>query len=734
MQQELARDASVVVWIRHLRAAASFQVRRSRLPLHPARGRPRRAEHQPRHERARARVRQRRRVPRPEDGRDPRTRRGDALDDLHGRVRGQAGRGPGARVTDGLAAPRPHHEDPRALSPSRASSRRRSRRCSRPPPSARWGRQSSPISASAAWRGHAAAREVAAGLGLAPQEPPAGRARPSRGRGSHPMRTSSVTRSDRRRVRRQPAVLGAIAYASSAVSVLRAGRPRDPRAAPPLRPPLGRHGRALPDVPGPGYPRDGEPSAPGRGGPRGAAPGGLGRPRGGIGRARSRRSHRSRPTVSSPSCPAWWSPRWHGRSAPRPILPVSTRSRAGGSSSRPEQRRAPRRVLRLEYDLARLARRAFGRLARGLRARLREQPLRRAARARGRGVGRGSVEGGVGVALRLLERAAECAGSPAQRALFHAQIQGARIAALRFEDAAAGPEPPASAPPALRGFLFQAKGWRLVMGSAAAEADAYLARARELLDDAGPVRERLYLLNISALARLKVGDAGALSLERRIEARLAALPAQPVITPQVHQRGEPSAAPPPDGLVGRGRAVLRARLRDHAGARSESDAVYENVCAAMVKAQRGTRRPRCPICSAPAFTGSRATSPRRSRRGSSPRSSAAERRRAPRPRMPSRRRSRRASWRPRAQPGSSSASSRRATRPLRPCSSDPTTSATTPRFRPRARLARPASACSSARARCALRSTGPATSTSVGSCARSWSGSRRPARSPAPRR
>lgn len=128
--------------------------------------------------------------------------------------------------------------------------------------------------------------------------------------------------------------------------------------------------------------------------------------------------------------------------------------------------------------------------------------------------------GGLNLAIRLLERAISRARAPAERAVFEIMAQGARILSGRFKDVA-GIEPPDSLPPELRGWLSFTRGWGLTMLDRAADAEPYLESARQLLGKNGDTDEYLYVLNISALNRLKLGDwEGAFAKEQHIRSRL----------------------------------------------------------------------------------------------------------------------------------------------------------------------------------------------------------------------
>lgn len=131
------------------------------------------------------------------------------------------------------------------------------------------------------------------------------------------------------------------------------------------------------------------------------------------------------------------------------------------------------------------------------------------------------AEGAYDLAFAILDGIRLDALDPLAAALVAAQQQNIAIALMDFARAAAGPVPADSLPPAVRASLCQSKAWGLVMTGDAAGAEPWFAQARRLLDPRRQQRLYLYLMNISALARLRQGDsAGALAFERDIERQL----------------------------------------------------------------------------------------------------------------------------------------------------------------------------------------------------------------------
>jgi len=197
------------------------------------------------------------------------------------------------------------------------------------------------------------------------------------------------------------------------------------------------------------------------------------------------------------------------------------------------------------------------------------------------------AEGGTGIALRLLDRAAECAATPTQWASIKSQAQGMRIACWRFLDVAKEVDPSPSVPTALHTFLLKAKGWGLAMSDDVTQAETYLVRARALWVPKSGDREYFYLLNVSALCRFKSGDfQGALKLEKEIEEG-------------THMFSRPDWRLVYVNSINQARLYRQLgdldaaeRYYDKAfattlGTRSESDAIYSNVCRAWLEGQRG---------------------------------------------------------------------------------------------------------------------------------------------------
>jgi tetratricopeptide (TPR) repeat protein len=198
------------------------------------------------------------------------------------------------------------------------------------------------------------------------------------------------------------------------------------------------------------------------------------------------------------------------------------------------------------------------------------------------------AEGGTGITLRLMERALAQVRVGLEWGILQAYAQGLRVASFRFADAAGIADPPTTLPADLHCFLLQCKGWGLVMIDELAHAEECFRRARELTDpESRDRREYLYLLNISALCRMKAGELEiALGLELEIEERRKRLspPDRRLqyvnainIARLYRRRGQPEKA----------ERYFRDAFATTLGARTESDAVHANVILARLSTASG---------------------------------------------------------------------------------------------------------------------------------------------------
>jgi Uri superfamily endonuclease len=132
------------------------------------------------------------------------------------------------------------------------------------------------------------------------------------------------------------------------------------------------------------------------------------------------------------------------------------------------------------------------------------------------------AEGGYGIALYILESIRNCVKSANELISVIAMIQNIRIALMYFDDAAAEELPDLQLSDEQKASLYQSKAWGLVMTNQSEKAEPYFELARNFLSEEKHPRLYLYLLNISALNKLKNGKTDeAFAFEKRIEKELA---------------------------------------------------------------------------------------------------------------------------------------------------------------------------------------------------------------------
>jgi len=190
--------------------------------------------------------------------------------------------------------------------------------------------------------------------------------------------------------------------------------------------------------------------------------------------------------------------------------------------------------------------------------------------------------GGLGIAIRLLERAIRAARTPTERAVFELLAQGARIRSGRFQDATHVVVPDKRIAQELKGWLWFTKGWGLTMLEKPAEAELCLQRARKLLASIGKADEYLYVLNISALNRLKLEDwDGAFALEQRIRSQLDRVNSGRWQIAYINSLNLARLSRRRDDFEGAER-YYRDAFSTSYGAWSDSDAMYFSVCLARL--------------------------------------------------------------------------------------------------------------------------------------------------------
>jgi len=193
--------------------------------------------------------------------------------------------------------------------------------------------------------------------------------------------------------------------------------------------------------------------------------------------------------------------------------------------------------------------------------------------------------GGLNLAIRLLERAIRRARTPAEIAVFEIMAQGARILSGRFKDVA-GVEPHERLAPELTGWLSFTRGWGLTMLERPTDAEPYLESARQLLGKNRDTDEYLYVLNISALNRLKLGDwEGAFAQEQHIRSRLDRITAGRWQIAYINSLNLARLYRRRNRLDEAEQGYLEA-FSTSFGVWSDSDALYLNVCLAKLHEAR----------------------------------------------------------------------------------------------------------------------------------------------------
>jgi tetratricopeptide (TPR) repeat protein len=198
-------------------------------------------------------------------------------------------------------------------------------------------------------------------------------------------------------------------------------------------------------------------------------------------------------------------------------------------------------------------------------------------------------EGAAAVALRLADRAAECARTTPEQDQLRCWADGIRIALQRFDELADAPDPPDDAAPVARGFFHEAKGWGLVMSGRAAQAGPHLQQAEKLLSPHAGSREYLYLLNISALGALRSGDFDrAFELEETIAEGAARLDPRDWSLEYLNALNL-ARLRKYRGDLGGARSAYRRAFDVTSGTRSDSELVYANLLLGRGGAASGRR-------------------------------------------------------------------------------------------------------------------------------------------------
>ncbi|TAI61216.1 hypothetical protein CWO89_36395 [Bradyrhizobium sp. Leo170] len=197
------------------------------------------------------------------------------------------------------------------------------------------------------------------------------------------------------------------------------------------------------------------------------------------------------------------------------------------------------------------------------------------------------AEGGYHQALRLIEAAQAASKDPVGRAVLESQAQAMRIAAMDFAGAAGRPDPDPALSDALLRDLSMSRAWALVMTGKPAQAEPLFAHARRLTKPEGRDPFWLYLLNISALNKHRLGHLEeAFSFEHTIEEALASFD-----PPDWHMRYINSINLARlyrfAGEYDRAQGYFKSAFAISEGLRSDSDQVYLNLCQSGIEEAMG---------------------------------------------------------------------------------------------------------------------------------------------------
>lgn len=198
-----------------------------------------------------------------------------------------------------------------------------------------------------------------------------------------------------------------------------------------------------------------------------------------------------------------------------------------------------------------------------------------------------SAEGGDDVVLDLLEQGKRKTTDRQLLGWADGQRQNAVLRLRRWEEAAAGPLPDDALHPSLKIVLHHDKALGLVMTNRAAEAEPHFKATRDLCSDQQDSKFYLYLLNVSALNKLRLGQAEeAFELEKIIERRLADERITDWHATYINTINQARLYKRTNDLV-TSEAYYRRAFAITDGVRSESDLLYTCLCFAQLEERKG---------------------------------------------------------------------------------------------------------------------------------------------------
>ncbi|MEZ0609795.1 tetratricopeptide repeat protein [Fibrella sp. WM1] len=187
------------------------------------------------------------------------------------------------------------------------------------------------------------------------------------------------------------------------------------------------------------------------------------------------------------------------------------------------------------------------------------------------------------IAIKLAVRCVAAAQLPIMRGVLLAQLQGMRIATMRFAEAAAEAEPAAALPTGIRSFLHQAIGWGLAMTNRLPDAKRQFEWASTYQEPTIAPLEKAYFDNIQAFLHYRMGDADqAFRLEKGIEALHQTVPEEDFRLTYINSINQARLYKSVGDLVNAETYYERA-FATTLGNRSESDLVYVHVCRALLR-------------------------------------------------------------------------------------------------------------------------------------------------------
>nr|AEH57226.1 hypothetical protein [Prochloron didemni P1-Palau] len=191
-------------------------------------------------------------------------------------------------------------------------------------------------------------------------------------------------------------------------------------------------------------------------------------------------------------------------------------------------------------------------------------------------------EGAYNIALRLIEKVSQSNLNEIQQAVLQVQAQSIRIAMMQFQDAAERENPASNLPPPITRSLYLSKAWGLVMVNRPEQAEPLFKKARDLTSSEEMDRSFLYLLNISALNQLKLGNVEqAMTFEKEIEDRLQALPQTDWHVTYINSINQ-ARLYKRLGDWQKSEFYYKKAFQTTFGLRSESDQIYTNLCQAQI--------------------------------------------------------------------------------------------------------------------------------------------------------